>query len=44
MLAGDKDAAKTGSIAVVFLDAACQRYTVHFCRDVLAKVSKSWTG
>lgn len=41
MFTGDKAAAMTGAIAEVFPDAACQRCTVHFYRNVLAKVPKS---
>lgn len=41
MFAGDKAAGMVGSIAEVFPDAACQRCTVHFHRNVLAKVPKS---
>ena len=41
MFTGDKAAAMTGSIAEVFPDAAYQRCTVHFYRNVLAKVPKS---
>ena len=41
MLAGDKAAAMTGAIAEVFPEAAYQRCTVHFYRNVLAKVPKS---
>lgn len=41
MFTGDKAAATTGAIAEVFPDAAYQRCTVHFYRNVLAKVPKS---
>ncbi|MBM6817307.1 IS256 family transposase [Olsenella uli] len=41
MLAGDKAAGMVGSIAEVFPGAAYQRCTVHFYRNVLAKVPKS---
>lgn len=41
MFAGDKAGGMVGSIAEVFPDAAYQRCTVHFCRNVLAKVPKS---
>ena len=41
MITGDKAAAMTGAIAEVFPDAAYQRCTVHFYRNVLAKVPKS---
>lgn len=41
MVTGDKAAAMTNSIAEVFPDAAYQRCTVHFYRNVLAKVPKS---
>ena len=41
MLAGDKAAAMTSAIAEVFPDAAYQRCTVHFYRNVLAKVPKT---
>lgn len=41
MFTGDKAAAMTGSIAEVFPDAAYQRCTVHFYRNVLSKVPKS---
>lgn len=41
MVTGDKAAAMTGAIAEVFPDAAYQRCTVHFYRNVLAKVPKS---
>lgn len=41
MFTGDKAAAMTGAIAEVFPDAAYQRCTVHFYRNVLAKVPKS---
>lgn len=37
MFTGDKAAAMTGAIAEVFPDAACQRCTVHFYRNVLSK-------
>ena len=38
MIIGDKAAAMTGAIAEVFPDAAYQRCTVHFYRNVMAKV------
>ena len=41
MFTGDKAAAMTGAIAEVFPDAAYQRCTVHFYRNVLSKVPKS---
>ena len=41
MFTGDKAAAMTGAIAEVFPDAAYQRCTVRFYRNVLAKVPKS---
>lgn len=41
MLAGDKAAGMVGSIAKVFPEAAYQRCTVHFYRNVLSKVPKS---
>ncbi|MCQ5072008.1 transposase, partial [Adlercreutzia sp. DFI.6.23] len=41
MFTGDKAAAMTGAIAKVFPDAAYQRCTVHFYRNVLSKVPKS---
>ncbi|WP_304596894.1 IS256 family transposase, partial [Adlercreutzia caecimuris] len=41
MLAGDKAAAMTGAIAEVFPEAAYQRCTARFYRNVLAKVPKS---
>ncbi|BAN78229.1 IS256 family transposase [Adlercreutzia equolifaciens] len=41
MITGDKVAAMTGAIAEVFPDAAYQRCTVRFYRNVLAKVPKS---
>lgn len=41
MLAGDKAAAVTSAIAEVFPDAAYQRCTAHFYRNVLAKVPKT---
>ena len=41
MLAGDKAAGMVGSAAEVFPGAAYQRCTVHFYRNVLAKVPKS---
>lgn len=41
MFAGDKAASMVGSIAEVFPDAKYQRCTVHFYRNVLAKVPKS---
>lgn len=41
MLTGDKAAGMAGSIAEVFPEAACQRRTVHFCRNVLAGVPKT---
>ena len=44
MLTGDKAAAMTGAIAEVFPDAAYQRCTVHFYRNVLSKAPKSKRG
>ena len=41
MFTGDKAAGMVGSIAEVFPDAKYQRCTVHFYRNVLAKVPKS---
>ena len=41
MFAGDKAAGMVGSIAEVFPEAAYQRCTVHFYRNVLAKVPKT---
>lgn len=41
LFTGDKAAAMTGAIAEVFPEAAYQRCTVHFYRNVLAKVPKS---
>lgn len=41
MITGDKASAMTGAIAEVFPDAAYQRCTVHFYRNVLAKVPKA---
>ena len=41
MLAGDKAAGTVGSIAEVFPEAAYQRCTLHFYRNVLAKAPKS---
>ena len=41
MVVGDKAAGMVGSITEVFPDAAYQRCTVHFCRNVLARVPKS---
>lgn len=41
MFVGDKTAGMVGSIAEVFPDAKYQRCTVHFYRNVLAKVPKS---
>ena len=41
MFTGDKAAGMVGSIAEVFPGAAYQRCTVHFYRNVLAKVPKS---
>lgn len=41
MFTGDKAASMVGSIAEVFPEAKCQRCTVHFYRNVLAKVPKS---
>ena len=41
MIIGDKAAAMTGAIAEVFPDAAYQRCTVHFYRNVMAKVPKT---
>ena len=44
MFTGDKAAAMTGAITEVFPDAAYQRCTVHFYRNVLSKVPKSKRG
>ena len=41
MFTGDEAAAVTGAMAEVFPDAAYQRCTVHFHRNVLAKAPKS---
>ena len=41
MFTGDKAAGMVGSIAEVFPDAAYRRCTVHFYRNVLARVPKS---
>ena len=41
MLTGGKAAGMAGSIAEVFPEAAYQRRTVHFCRNVLARVPKT---
>lgn len=41
MIVGDKASGMAGPIAEVFPDAAYQRCTVHFHRDVLARVPKS---
>lgn len=41
MFTGDKAAGMVGSIAEVFPEAAYQRCTVHFFRNVLAKVPKT---
>ena len=41
MVVGDKASGMLGSIAEVFPDAAYQRCTVHFYRNVLARVPKS---
>lgn len=41
MIVGDKAAGMVGSIAEVFPDAARRRCTVHFYRNVLARVPKS---
>lgn len=41
MFTGDKATGMIGSLAEVFPGAKCQRCTVHFYRNVLAKVSKS---
>ena len=41
MFTGDKAAGMVGSIAEVFPDAAYQRCTVHFYRNVLSRVPKS---
>ena len=41
MFTGDKAAGMVGSIAEVFPGAAYQRCTVHFYRNVLARVPKS---
>ena len=40
MFVGDKAAGMVGSIAEVFPEAKYQRCTVHFYRNVLAKVPK----
>lgn len=40
MFTGDK----AGAVAEVFLDAAYQKCTVHFYRNVLARVLKSKRG
>lgn len=44
LFTGDKAASMTGAIAEVFPDAAYQRCTVHFYRNVLSKVPKSKRG
>ena len=44
MTAGDKAAGMVGSIAEIFPEAAYQRCTVHFCRNVLARVLKCEWG
>ena len=41
MFTGDKAAGMVGSIAEVFPGAKYQRCTVHFYRNVLAKIPKS---
>lgn len=41
MIVGDKASGMVGSIAEVFPDTAYQRCTVHFYRNVLARVPKS---
>ena len=41
MVVGDKASGMVGSIAEVFPEAKCQRCTVHFHRNALAKVPKS---
>jgi len=41
MFTGDKDSGMVGALAEVFPDAKYQRCTVHFYRNVLAKVPKS---
>ena len=41
MYTGDKAAGMVGSIAEMFPNARCQRCTVHFYRNALAKVPKS---
>ena len=41
MFTGGKAAGMVGSIAEVFPEAACQRCTVRFCRNVLAGVPKT---
>ncbi len=41
MLASDKATGMVGALAEVPSDAAYQRCTVHFCRNVFAKVPKS---
>ena len=44
MTVGDKAAGMVGSIAEIFPEAAYQRCTVHFCRNVLARVLKCEWG
>ncbi len=41
MFTGDKAAGMVGALAEVFPDAAYQRCTVHFYRNVFSKVPKS---
>jgi transposase-like protein len=41
MFTGDKAAGMVGALAEVFPEAACQRCTVHFYRNVFSKVPKS---
>lgn len=41
MFTGGKAAGMVGSIAEVFPEAACQRCSVRFCRNVLARVPKT---
>ncbi len=40
MIIGDKAASTTSAIAEVFPEAACQRCTVHFYRNVMSRVPK----
>ena len=41
MFAGNKASGMVGAFAEVFIDAACQRYTVRSCCNVVAKIPKS---